>query len=154
MPTPSRRTFAVAALAALVLPLSACGSSDDGSGSTDASGKVEGDITFQTWNLRANFKPYFDGLIADFEKKYPGTHVKWIDQPAEGYADKLSADAAGGTLPDVVKSRPTCSPPWSRRGSPSTSTRRRPSTGPSTSTVPGRGSRYRASAVPTPSPGT
>ncbi|MFF0764951.1 ABC transporter substrate-binding protein [Streptomyces sp. NPDC003737] len=116
MPTPSRRTFAVAALAALVLPLSACGSSDDGSGSTDASGKVEGDITFQTWNLRANFKPYFDGLIADFEKKYPGTHVKWIDQPAEGYADKLSADAAGGTLPDVVNVSPDLLAPLVKAG--------------------------------------
>ncbi|MFG3061676.1 ABC transporter substrate-binding protein [Streptomyces sp. NPDC048231] len=116
MPTPSRRKFAVAALAALVLPLSACGSSDDGSGSTDASGKVEGDITFQTWNLRANFKPYFDGLIADFEKKYPGTHVKWIDQPAEGYADKLSADAAGGTLPDVVNVSPDLLAPLVKAG--------------------------------------
>ncbi|MFJ9759688.1 ABC transporter substrate-binding protein [Streptomyces sp. NPDC101149] len=116
MPTPSRRTFAVAALAALVLPLSACGSSDDGGGSTDASGKVEGDITFQTWNLRANFKPYFDGLIADFEKKYPGTHVKWIDQPAEGYADKLSADAAGGTLPDVVNVSPDLLAPLVKAG--------------------------------------
>ncbi len=64
-------------------------------GSTDASGKVEGDITFQTWNLRANFSDYFEGLITDFEKKYPGTHVKWVDQPGEGYADKISADAAG-----------------------------------------------------------
>ncbi|GAA3815893.1 extracellular solute-binding protein [Streptomyces chiangmaiensis] len=116
MPTPSRRTFAAAAVAALVLPLSACGSSDGGSGSTDASGKVEGDITFQTWNLRANFKSYFDGLIAGFEKKYPGTHVKWIDQPAEGYADKLSADAAGGTLPDVVNVSPDLLAPLVKAG--------------------------------------
>ncbi|UXY31310.1 ABC transporter substrate-binding protein [Streptomyces sp. HUAS TT20] len=115
MPT-SRRAFAAAAVAALVLPLSACGSGDDGGGSTDASGKVEGDITFQTWNLRANFKPYFEGVIADFEKKYPGTHVKWIDQPAEGYADKISADAAGGTLPDVVNVSPDLVAPLARAG--------------------------------------
>ncbi|MFV8185032.1 MULTISPECIES: extracellular solute-binding protein [unclassified Streptomyces] len=115
MPT-SRRTFAAAAVAALVLPLSACGSGNDDSGSSDASGKVEGDITFQTWNLKANFKPYFDGLIADFEKKYPGTHVKWIDQPAEGYADKISADAAGGTLPDVVNVSPDLVAPLAKAG--------------------------------------
>ncbi|KAA0921487.1 ABC transporter substrate-binding protein [Streptomyces apricus] len=110
-----RRALA-AAVVALVLPLSACGSGSDDSGSTDASGKVEGDITFQTWNLRANFKPYFEGLVADFEKKYPGTHVKWVDQPAEGYADKISADAAGGTLPDVVNVSPDLVAPLAKAG--------------------------------------
>ncbi|WP_217248869.1 extracellular solute-binding protein [Streptomyces sp. AC602_WCS936] len=114
MPT-SRRSLAVAAVAALVLPLSACGSGGDG-GSSDASGKVEGDITFQTWNLRANFKDYFEGLIADFEKKYPGTDVKWVDQPAEGYADKISADAAGGTLADVVNVSPDLAAPLAQAG--------------------------------------
>ncbi|MXM64438.1 extracellular solute-binding protein [Streptomyces sp. HUCO-GS316] len=112
----SRRALAAAAVAALVLPLGACGSSDDVGGSTDASGKVEGDITFQTWNLRANFKPYFEGVIAEFEKQYPGTRVKWIDQPAEGYADKISADAAGGTLPDVVNVSPDLVAPLAQAG--------------------------------------
>ncbi|WP_190232566.1 sugar ABC transporter substrate-binding protein [Streptomyces phaeochromogenes] len=110
-----RRALA-AAVVALALPLSACGSGGDEGGSTDASGKVEGDITFQTWNLRANFKPYFEGLIADFEKKYPGTNVKWVDQPAEGYADKISADAAGGTLPDVVNVSPDLVAPLAKAG--------------------------------------
>ncbi|GGN34662.1 ABC transporter substrate-binding protein [Streptomyces fuscichromogenes] len=112
----SRRAFALATAAVLALPLSACGSGADDGGLTDASGKVEGDITFQTWNLRANFKSYFDGLVADFEKKYPGTHVKWIDQPAEGYADKISADAAGGTLPDVVNVSPDLVAPLAKAG--------------------------------------
>ncbi|MET7571421.1 sugar ABC transporter substrate-binding protein [Streptomyces sp. NPDC005492] len=111
----SRRAFAAAAV--VLMPLSACGSGgEDGGGSSDASGKVEGDITFQTWNLRANFKPYFEGVVAGFEKKYPGTHVKWIDQPAEGYADKISADAAGGTLPDVVNVSPDLVAPLAKAG--------------------------------------
>lgn len=112
---PVSRRNALAALC-LLLPLSACGSGGDDGGSTDASGKVQGDITFQTWNLRANFKPYFEGLIADFEKKYPGTQVKWVDQPAEGYADKISADAAGGTLPDVVNVSPDLVAPLAKAG--------------------------------------
>lgn len=112
----SRRTFAAAAAAVVLLPLSACGGGGDDGGSDDASGKVQGDITFQTWNLKANFKDYFEGVVAEFEKKYPGTHVKWIDQPAEGYADKISADAAGGTLPDVVNVSPDLVAPLAKAG--------------------------------------
>ncbi|WP_053762570.1 MULTISPECIES: ABC transporter substrate-binding protein [Streptomyces] len=112
----SRRVLAAAAAAVVVLPLSACGSGDGGGGSTDASGRIQGDITFQTWNLRANFKGYFEDLIAEFEKKHPGTDVKWIDQPAEGYADKISADAAGGTLPDVVNVSPDLVAPLAGAG--------------------------------------
>lgn len=111
----SRRAVAAAAVLATVLPLSACGGGS-GSDSTDASGKVEGKITFQTWNLRANFKDYFNGVIADFEKKYPGTEVKWVDRPGEGYADKISADAAGGTLPDVVNVSPDLVAPLAKAG--------------------------------------
>lgn len=112
----SRRTLATAVAVAALLPLSACGSGNDDSSSGDASGKIQGNITFQTWNLRANFKPYFEGVIADFEHKYPGTHVKWVDQPAEGYADKLSAEAAGGTLPDVVNVSPDLAAPLAKAG--------------------------------------
>ncbi|MEU1364689.1 sugar ABC transporter substrate-binding protein [Streptomyces sp. NPDC005803] len=111
----SRRAVVTAAVLATVLPLSACGG-ESGSGSSDASGKVEGKITFQTWNLQANFKDYFNGVIADFEKKYPGTEVKWVDRPGEGYADKISADAAGGTLPDVVNVSPDLVAPLAKAG--------------------------------------
>ncbi|MGW1730915.1 ABC transporter substrate-binding protein [Streptomyces sp. NPDC001999] len=111
----SRRAVAAAAVLATVLPLSACGGGS-GDSSSDASGKVEGKITFQTWNLQANFKDYFNGVIADFEKKYPGTEVKWVDRPAEGYADKISADAAGGTLPDVVNVSPDLVAPLAKAG--------------------------------------
>lgn len=112
----SRRTLATAVVVAALLPLSACGTGGDDSSSGDASGKIQGDITFQTWNLRANFKPYFEGLISDFEHKYPGTHVKWVDQPAEGYADKISAEAAGGSLPDVVNVSPDLAAPLAKAG--------------------------------------
>ncbi|MFI6645090.1 ABC transporter substrate-binding protein [Streptomyces sp. NPDC050504] len=106
---------AVAAAAAAALVLTACGSSG-GSGSDDASGEVGGTVSFQTWNLRAKFKDYFEGVIADFEKEYPGTEVKWIDQPAEGYPDKLSADAAAGSLPDVVNVSPDLAYPLAKAG--------------------------------------
>jgi len=90
--------------AVLALTLSACGiGGGGGDTSTSAvSGTVTGEITFQTWNLKGNYADYFNGLVSAFQTAHPGTTVKWIDQPPEGYQDKLSADAAAGSLPDVV----------------------------------------------------
>ncbi|PZG01484.1 extracellular solute-binding protein [Micromonospora deserti] len=87
----------------LALALGACGiggGADDSE--TTVSGEVKGEITFQTWNLKGNYADYFNGLVTAFQNANPGTTVKWIDQPPEGYQDKLSADAAAGSLPDVV----------------------------------------------------
>ncbi|MEW1719963.1 sugar ABC transporter substrate-binding protein [Streptomyces sp. NPDC093109] len=111
----SRRAVAAATVLATVLPLSACGGGSD-SDSSDASGDIKGKITFQTWNLQANFKDYFNGVIKDFEKENPGTTVKWVDRPAEGYSESLSADAAGGTLPDVVNIAPDLVAPLAKAG--------------------------------------
>ncbi|GAA2301062.1 extracellular solute-binding protein [Streptomyces caniferus] len=111
-----RAAAATAALVTSALALTACGPSGDSGGSDSASGKVEGQVTFQTWNLKANFKKHFEGIIADFEKKYPDAEVKWVDQPAEGYPEKLSADAAGGTLPDVVNVSPDLAYPLAKAG--------------------------------------
>ncbi|MGW2023627.1 ABC transporter substrate-binding protein [Streptomyces decoyicus] len=111
-----RAAAATAVLVTSAFALTACGPSGGSGGSDSASGKVEGQVTFQTWNLKANFKKYFDGVIADFEKKYPDAKVKWVDQPAEGYPQKLSADAAGGTLPDVVNVSPDLAYPLAKAG--------------------------------------
>ncbi|MEU6735946.1 extracellular solute-binding protein [Streptomyces physcomitrii] len=112
----TRAATAVAVALGSALVLTACGSSGSGGGSDSAEGKVEGTVDFQTWNLKTNFKDYFQGLIADFEKKYPGTEVNWIDQPAENYANKLSADAAAGDLPDVVNVAPDLVYPLAKAG--------------------------------------
>ncbi|MFE0187797.1 ABC transporter substrate-binding protein [Streptomyces sp. NPDC058989] len=111
-----RATAATAAWVIPVLALAACGPSGGSDGADGASGKVEGQVTFQTWNLKANFKDYFEGVIADFEQEYPDARVKWVDQPAEGYPQKLSADAAGGTLPDVVNVSPDLAYPLAKAG--------------------------------------
>lgn len=95
-----------AAVLICALPLTGCATGTEDVDVTSAEGDVSGSITFQTWNLRTTFKDHFNAMIADFEEKYPGTHVRWIDQPAESYPDKISADAAGGTLPDVVNVSP------------------------------------------------
>lgn len=103
----SSRKMSIGALGvASLFALTACGVGGGGQEGTDASaatdGEITGEITFQTWNLKAGFQDYFEGVVEGFEEEYPGTSVRWIDQPADGYADKLSADASAGTLPDVI----------------------------------------------------
>lgn len=97
------KAFRYALPAVLALALGGCGIGGGGDSPTaTVSGKVTGQITFQTWNLKGGYADYFTGLVAAFQGANPGTTVKWIDQPPEGYQDKLSADAAAGSLPDVV----------------------------------------------------
>lgn len=98
---------------AAVLASSACGlSAESGGDSTaqarvDASAKLSGTITFQTWSLKNDkFTPYFKSLVASFEKRHPGTTIKWVDQPGEGYEDKVQQQATANQLPDVLNLPP------------------------------------------------
>lgn len=119
--TPKNRIRRLTALGLVsLLGLSACGLSGSGGGSEAAvsnpDGELSGEITFQTWNLRANYEKYFKGIIADFTEKHPDVSVEWVDQPADGYAEKLQADAANGNLPDVVNIAPDLAFPLARAG--------------------------------------
>lgn len=92
-------------IAALSLLLAAC------TGGAPADNKAGGDqakeITFQTWSLKNDrFTPYFQNLVASFEKENPGTKVNWIDQPGDGYEDKILQQADSNELPDVVNLPP------------------------------------------------
>ncbi|MGW0363997.1 ABC transporter substrate-binding protein [Streptomyces sp. NPDC002990] len=97
--------IAVTALAAgTVLSVSACGMSG-GAGDVEEAertGRVTGDITFRTLQLKPTFTAYVQGVIDAFEQKYPEVKVKWEDIPGDGYNEKLVADAQAGALPDVV----------------------------------------------------
>ena len=98
----TRITKLIAACGALAMMtgLASCGSSDK------SADKENSTISFQTKNLESVYKDYFNGLIAKFEKQNPGIKVKWIDQPGDGYANKLSTDAAANQLPDVMDMMP------------------------------------------------
>ena len=99
----TRRTALTGTAATLAaLGITSCGIGGGDSATGDGSGEIAGTIRFQTWNLKGGYEDYFTGLIDAFTEQYPGTEVEWIDQPAEGYQDTLSADAAAGNLPDVV----------------------------------------------------
>ncbi|MDD9380155.1 sugar ABC transporter substrate-binding protein [Streptomyces sp. ZAF1911] len=68
----------------------------------EKTGKVAGQITFRTLQLKPMFTSYVQGVIDAFEKRYPDAKVKWEDVPGDGYNEKIVADAQAGALPDVV----------------------------------------------------
>ncbi|GAA2623465.1 MULTISPECIES: ABC transporter substrate-binding protein [Streptomyces] len=97
--------IAVALLATGTLMSSAaCGLSGGGADAKEAqrTGRVAGEITFRTLQLKPTFTAYVQGVIDAFEKRYPDVEVKWEDVPGDGYNEKLVADAQAGALPDVV----------------------------------------------------
>ncbi|SDI11263.1 carbohydrate ABC transporter substrate-binding protein, CUT1 family [Actinokineospora alba] len=102
------RLGGIAALSAAVVMLAGCGiGGDDGAAATgDTGGEVKGEVSLQTWALKPKFTGYVEGVIDAFEKKYPGTTVKWLDQPGDGYSAKVLTQAAAGDLPDVVNLPP------------------------------------------------
>ncbi|MEV4316283.1 sugar ABC transporter substrate-binding protein [Actinocrispum sp. NPDC049592] len=110
-----RRMAAVVLAAGLMA--SGCGLSGGGQAPAagPADGQVTGTISFQTWNLRAKYSDYFNGVIKKFQVEHPGTTITWLDQPADGYADKLSADASANALPDVVNLSPDLAFPLYQR---------------------------------------
>lgn len=113
------RLIAAAALAATAaLGITACSSGGNGGTSSQsaASGKITGDITLQTWSLTPKFTDYLNGVISDFEKKYPGTKVKLLDQPGDGYSDKVLSQASTNTLPDVINLPPDFALPLVQQG--------------------------------------
>ncbi|MDO4413281.1 ABC transporter substrate-binding protein [Cutibacterium sp.] len=107
-----RQLLGGTAALATVLVASACGmkGSEDtpsSQASVNPSAKLEGSIQFQTWSLKnEKFTPYFEKLVKSFEKEHPGTTVTWIDQPGDGYEEKVQQQATAGQLPDVINIPP------------------------------------------------
>ncbi|MBM7824324.1 multiple sugar transport system substrate-binding protein [Arcanobacterium pluranimalium] len=102
-----KKFAAISAVCALALTACTGGSSDSKSDSASGKGEVAGDITFQSWSLKNDrFTPYFEKIIADFEKANPKVKVKWIDQPGDGYEDKILQQANSNELPDVINLPP------------------------------------------------
>lgn len=95
---------AASALVATAL-LAGCSGGSPGEGS-DPEGEVTGAIRFQTWSLTPTYAEYLNGVIADFEEANPGTSVELVDQPGDGYSEKVLSQASTNTLPDVVNLPP------------------------------------------------
>ncbi|GAA4564150.1 ABC transporter substrate-binding protein [Planotetraspora kaengkrachanensis] len=107
------------AAAAGLAALAGCGLGGAETSSTptaNASGAVTGKVSLQTWALKPKFTDYVQGVIDSFEKKYPGTEVEWLDQPGDGYAEKVLSQASGGSLPDVSNLPPDFALPLVKQG--------------------------------------
>lgn len=95
---PSVRLAAVIAMAVLV-PSAGCSSSEAG-----------GEQTLTLWGTYGNggntaqVDMLTGKLIPAFEEKHPGIKVEYVDIPYDSMKQKLTTGAAGGQLPDLVRS--------------------------------------------------
>lgn len=108
---------ATAVAAATLMALAGCGlGSDELTGEAKTTGEIKGKVSLQTWALKPKFTDYVQGVIDAFEKQYPGTEVEWLDQPGDGYSDKVLSQAAAGSLPDVTNLPPDFVLPLVKKG--------------------------------------
>lgn len=119
MATTRRAFLGTGTAAASLAALAGCGLSGGGdpadAAADAADGEVSGEITFQSWSLKnEKFTPFFEKVIEDFQNENPGTTVNWMDQPGEGYADKVLAQANSESLPDVINLPPNMAYPLAK----------------------------------------
>ncbi|GAA4192230.1 extracellular solute-binding protein [Streptosporangium oxazolinicum] len=106
-----RRAFSAATIvAALALAVSACGGGDAGTAApsqpavTDPS-KITGEITWWDTVRPDSEGPTFQALIKDFQAKYPGIKVKYVNVPSDQAQNQFQTAAqAGAGAPDVIRS--------------------------------------------------
>jgi multiple sugar transport system substrate-binding protein len=113
-----RRTIGLALATGLLLSSCALSSGTDSPTTdvSDADGEITGTVSLQTWALKPRFTEYVEGVITAFEEEYPGTEVEWLDQPGDGYSEKVLSQATAGELPDVTNLPPDMALPLARNG--------------------------------------
>jgi multiple sugar transport system substrate-binding protein len=100
---PRRITKLLCAASVAAIALTGCSSSGGGSGSSKA-------VTLTFWGTYGNGgnKVQTDALhktiIPAFEKANPNIKIKYVDIPYDALLQKLTTSAAGGELPDLVRS--------------------------------------------------
>jgi putative chitobiose transport system substrate-binding protein len=102
------KQFGIFALLGVLLSwMMSCSPNTTPAGQTN-SGAAGGtaEVEFWTMQLEAQFKDYFDQLIAQFEKENPGVQVRWVDVPWADMQSKILTAVSAGTAPDVVNLNP------------------------------------------------
>lgn len=96
----------LAAVAALSLAATACGSDDDGDKAAEAKNpaEVSGTITWWDTSDATNEAPAYKELIKQFETKYPKIKVKYTNVPFADAEQKFKTAAQSGKgAPDVMR---------------------------------------------------
>ncbi|MDM4719476.1 sugar ABC transporter substrate-binding protein [Micromonospora sp. WMMA1363] len=112
------RLAGLALSSAVLTVLAGCGLSgtDSSDEQVTTTGEIKGTVTLQTWALKPKFTDYLQGVIDGFEEKHPGVTVEWLDQPGDGYSEKVLSQAASGQLPDVTNLPPDFALPLAEQG--------------------------------------
>ena len=74
--------------------------------STNNTGNSASAIQFWTMQLQPERTPFFNQLIANFEKENAGVKVNWVDIPWEAMESKILTAVSANTAPDVVNLNP------------------------------------------------
>ena len=98
MTAPTRRRLLLGGLASAGLGLTGCSIADDGS--SGGGGDDADAVTVRIWD--DTVQPAYRQSLDAFQEANPGTRVNVELVPWASYWDKLPADVAGGTLPDVL----------------------------------------------------
>ena len=86
---------------AMVVSLAACGSSNDSDGGSDSS---DGKVTIKiTWWGGDSRHTYTQELLDAYMAENPNVEFEATPAGWEGYFDKLSTQAASGSMPDIVQ---------------------------------------------------
>src|SRR5579884_2832497 len=96
---PGRRlwyAFATIFTAGLLLIVSACGGS---SGNSSGGGNVT--ISFLEKWPEPQYAPYFQKVVADYEKQHPNVHINLQAVGDQPYKDKIRVLTAANSLPDI-----------------------------------------------------
>lgn len=112
----NHRTPLLAGVGLLAASVLIAGCSSGSTGGSDPDGEIAGTIRFQTWSLTPTYADYLDGIIADFEEEYPEVTVELLDQPGDGYSEKVLSQASTDTLPDVLNLPPDFALPLAKQG--------------------------------------
>ena len=98
--------FACASTVLIALGLTAALSACGASGGAGRGRPAPRTIQFWTLDLAPKFNTYVQAVIAEWERRHPGTDVVWTDVPWASVERKLLAAVFARTAPDVVNLNP------------------------------------------------